>query len=234
MVFEAELKKLGVVSALKKKQGMTGTSVIIITPDSERTMNTCLGVCRLFSKDDVDEGLLKESKIFHITGYLIDTAPEAGYHALELAKRNGLTISFDLSDPFLVRAKREELRKVLEEYADIAFLNKEEAKLFTGKEPEEAIKEISGLCKIAIIKLGAEGSLISHEGKVYRIPGFKAKAIDTTGAGDMYAAGFLFGLTNGYSTEQAGMIASFVAARMVEVVGARLNKDINEEIRDMF
>lgn len=233
-IFEAELKKLGVVSRLARKKGMTGTSVIMITPDSERTMNTCLGVCRLFTKEDVDEELLRESKIFHTTGYLLDTAPEAGYHALELAKKHGLTISFDLSDPFLVRAKRDELREVVKKYADIAFLNKEEAKLFTGKEPKEALEEISQMCRTAVIKLGADGSIISHEGKVYKIPGFKANAIDTTGAGDMYAAGFLFGITNGYSVEQAGRIASYAAARMVEVIGARLDRSLNGNIKSLF
>ncbi len=233
-IFEAEMNKLGVRSALSKKEGMTGTSVIIITPDSERTMNTCLGVCRAFRKEDVDEGLLKESKVFHTTGYLLDTAPEAGYHALKLAKKHGLIISFDLSDPFLIRAKRDELRKIVEEYADIAFLNKEEAKLFTGKEPEEALEEISGMCRTAIIKLGAEGSLIKHEGHVFRIPGVRVNALDTTGAGDMYAAGFLFGITNGYSVEQAGKIASYAAAKVVEVVGARIDRPLKEEIKAIF
>jgi len=233
-IFEAELSKLGVVSSLSRKEGMTGTSVIIITPDSERTMNTCLGVCRLFTKEDVDEKLLSESKVFHTTGYLIDTAPEAGYHVLKLAKKHGLIISFDLADPFLIRAKRDELRKIVEDYADIAFLNKEEAKLFTGKEPDEALKEIAGMCRTAVIKLGAEGSLISHEGKVYRIPGVRVNAVDTTGAGDMYAAGLLFGITNGYSVEQAGKIASYAAAKVVEVVGARIDRSLKDEIKALF
>ena len=233
-IFEDKLTKLGVVSNLKKKEGMTGSSVILITPDSERTMNTCLGVCRLFGKEDVNEKELINSKIFHTTGYLIDTAPEAGYHALELAKKHSLKISFDMSDPFLIKAKKEELRKILENYADIVFLNEEEARLFTGKQPEEAIKEIQKLCRTVIIKLGAEGSLISHENKISRIPAFKVNAIDTTGAGDMYAAGFLFGITNGYSIEQSGKIASFAASKVVEVIGARIDYSLKAEIPKLF
>jgi sugar/nucleoside kinase (ribokinase family) len=233
-IFEQKLNELGVVSRLKLKKGITGSSVIIITPDSERTMNTCLGVCSLFGKADVDEKDLLDSKIFHTTGYLIDTAPEAGYHALKTAKKNGITISFDLADPFLIRAKRDELRKIVEDYADIVFLNKEEAKLFTGKEPAEALEEISKMCKTAIIKLGAEGSLIKSDGKIYRIPGVKVKAVDTTGAGDMYAAGFLYGITNGYSVEQSGRIASYAAAKVVEVIGARIERSLKEEIKGKF
>ena len=233
-IFEQKLTELGVSSNLKKKQGMTGSSVILITPDSERTMNTCLGVCRLFSKQDIDEKSLLDSKLFHTTAYLIDTAPEAGYHALQLAKSHNIPISFDMSDPFLVRAKKAELQKILRDYADIAFLNEEEAKLFTGKKPEEALKEISKLCRTVIIKLGAEGSIIRSEGKTYRIPGVKARAIDTTGAGDMYAAGFLFGITNGYSVEQAGRIASYAASRVVEVIGARIDYSLKAQLNKLF
>jgi sugar/nucleoside kinase (ribokinase family) len=233
-IFEQKLTELGVSSDLKKKQGMTGSSIILITPDSERTMNTCLGVCKLFSKQDIDEKNLIDSKLFHTTAYLIDTAPEAGYHALELAKKHSIPISFDISDPFLARAKKAELQKILADYADIVFLNEEEARLFTGKSPEDSLKEISNLSKTVIIKLGAEGSIISSEGKTYRIPGFKAKAIDTTGAGDMYAAGFLFGITNGYTVEQSGMIASYAASKVVEVIGARIDYSLKSHLSKLF
>lgn len=233
-IFEKKLSELGVISNLRKKPGMTGSSVILITPDSERTMNTCLGVCSLFSKSDVNEEDLKESKIFHTTAYLIDTAPEAGYHALALAKKHNIPISFDMSDPFLVRAKKEELHKILQDYADIAFLNEDEARLFTNKEPEEAAKELQKLCRTVIIKLGAKGSLISHEGRLFRIPAYNVRAIDTTGAGDMYAAGFLFGITNNYSIEQAGRIASFAASRVVEVIGARLDYSLRDQLQKLF
>ncbi len=233
-VFEEKLLSFGVKSNLRREGDLTGTSVILITPDSERTMNTCLAACSLLKKKHIDSSDIKESKIFHTTAYLIDTAPEAGYHALEIAKSSNIPISFDMSDPFLIRAKKEELKKILKDYAEIVFLNEEEAKLFTGMPPQEALTEISKLCKTVLIKLGAKGSLMSHEGKIYRIAPFKVSAIDTTGAGDMYAAGFLFGITNGYSVEQSGKIASFASAKQVEVIGARLDYSLKDEIKRLF
>jgi sugar/nucleoside kinase (ribokinase family) len=232
--FEEQLTKLGVVSHLKKKHGMTGTSVIIITKDSERTMNTCLGVCKQFAKGDLNEGDLLASSMLYLTGYLIDTAPEAGYHALNLAKAKGIPIAFDVADQFLVRAKKEEFSKLIKDYCDIVFLNKDEARLFTGKEPEDAIREISLLCKTVVVKVGSEGSLVCSEGKLYKIAPFKVKAVDTTGAGDMYAAGFLFGITQGYSIEESGKIASFAASRVVQAIGARLDYSLKEEVKKLL
>ena len=155
-------------------------------------------------------------------------------HALELAKEQSIKISFDLSDPFLVREKGHELKEVARDFADIIFLNKEEARLFTGSKPIDALIPLSKLADTVVIKLGEKGSIISEKGTIKKIIPFKVDALDTTGAGDMYAAGFLYGITNGYSTKEAGLIASYSAAKIVEVMGARLNNSIRAEIKEKF
>lgn len=233
-VFESKLSEFGVHSNLIKTKGDTGTSVILITPDSERTMNTHLGVCSLLEKKHIPVNNLLKSKIFHTTAYALDTFPEATIHAMELAREQGIQISFDLSDSFLVREKEHELRDVIRDYADIIFLNKEEARLFTGRKPIEALNILSKLADIIVLKLGSKGSIISDRGTIKKIIPFKVNAIDTTGAGDMYAAGFLYGITNGYSIKESGLIASFSAAKIVEVMGARLDYSIKDQIKDRF
>ena len=197
-------------------------------------MNTHLGVCSLFEKQHLSTKDLLNSKIFHTTAYALDTFPEATIHALELAREQGIKISFDLSDPFLIREKEHELRDVVRDYADIIFLNKEEARLFTGKKPIEALNVLSKLADTVVLKLGAKGSIISEKGTIKKIIPFKVDALDTTGAGDMYAAGFLYGITNGYSTKEAGLIASYSAAKIVGVMGARLDSSIKDQIKEKF
>ena len=232
--FEKKLADFGVHSNLVREEGVTGTSVILITPDSERTMNTHLGVCSLLQKKHLLVNNILKSKIFHTTAYALDTFPETTLHAMELAKEQGIMISFDLSDPFLIRAKKDELKQVIIDYADIVFLNAEEARLFTDKKPVDALKDLSKLCDIVVLKTGAEGSMVSERGTIIKIEPFKVDAIDTTGAGDMYAAGFLYGITNGYSLEDSGKIASFAAAKIVEVMGARLDYNLKDQIKERF
>lgn len=233
-VFATKLHEFGVVSNLIKTNAMTGSSVILVTPDSERTMNTHLGACGLLDKNHVSQEHLLNSKIFYTTGYALDTFPETTMYALEIARQNKIKISFDLSDSFLIRDKKEEIKYVVKNYADIVFLNEEEARLFTGKKPINALNDITKLCDIVALKIGAKGSIISQRGTIVRAPGFKINALDTTGAGDMYAAGFLFGITNGYSLKDAAMIGNYGASKIVEVMGARIEYSLKEKVRQRF
>ncbi|MBW2970757.1 adenosine kinase [Candidatus Woesearchaeota archaeon] len=232
-IFAEKLPLFGVKSNLTRVAGMTGSSVILVTPDGERTMNTHLGVCTQLVKQHIIEDEILKSKIFHTTAYALDTAPEAVMHALELAKRNNITISFDVSDPFLVRDKNVLMKEIVKKYADIVFLNKEEARLFTGHQPYEALGVIAKNGSTVALKIGSEGSLVLHNGKLYRISALKVNALDTTGAGDAYAAGLLFGLTNGYSMSDACRIASFSAGKVVEVMGARVGNSLKEDVIKM-
>lgn len=236
-VYEQKSNEDGVCTKLKKHNGkITGHAITFITPDSERTFATHLGAAMHLKKEDILDEDIAQSKILHIEGYQIED-PELRktvLHAIVLAKKHNTLVSIDLADPAIVKRNLADLKKIVKEHADIVFANEMEAKAFTGKEEEEeALLEISRLCDIAIVKLGKNGSLIKQKDNIYRIPSFKVNAVDTTGAGDMYAAGVLFGIANNISLERAGKIGSWAASRVVSQIGARLNVCLKDEIKEI-
>ena len=158
------------------------------------------------------------------------TLKEASLKAMKIAKKNNITISADLSDPSLIERNLDELRRIVKNYVDILFLNEDEAKVFTGeKDEKEALLKASKYVKLAIVKLGANGSMMKIRNNILKFKPFKPKQVlDTTGAGDMYAAGVLFGISNGLSLERSGKIASYAAAKVIEQVGARLNYNLRD------
>jgi sugar/nucleoside kinase (ribokinase family) len=232
-IYEEKIVNDGVVLRLSRADRITGHAITFITPDSQRTFAVHLGAALTLRKHHVFEEDLRNSKILHLEGYQLEDKRlrETCLHAISLAKKHGVKVSIDLSDPGVIRRNLEDLRNIVKEHADIAFFNEDEAREFTGKDAEDALGEIAKIVDIAIVKIGERGSLIKHGGKVYRVEGVKAnRIVDTTGAGDMYAAGILYGLTHGLSLEKAGKIASYSAAKVVEQVGARLGRDLRREI----
>ena len=147
-------------------------------------------------------------------------------HAVKVARDSKTKISVDLSDSELIKRNLDYLKKFIYDHVDIVFANETEASIFTGKEDREALQEISKLCDLAVVKLGERGSLIKKDNIVYEIKPNKVKVENTNGAGDMYAAGILYGLTNGIGLERAGSMASHLASLVVAEEGARLNKDL--------
>jgi len=230
--YHQKLIENNVISKVIKVNGITGKAITLITPDSERTFATHLGVSTLLEDSEINEADIIEAKYFHLTGYILGgkTTRKAAMQALEIAKNNNVKVCLDLADPNMVKTNKEILELVAKEYADIIIANENEAKEFTGQEPEQAINTLSEISEIAIIKLGKEGSLIKDKNKLIKIPGFKANAVDTTGAGDIYTAGFLYGLLNNLDLETSGKIASFIASKVVEVKGARLDNMPIEDI----
>jgi sugar/nucleoside kinase (ribokinase family) len=219
----ADTERSGVKSDIGRHDSMTGHAITFITPDSERTFATHLGAALMLNRDDVREEHIQNSKIIHLEGYLFEPPGllDACMRALELAKKHNVIVSIDLSDPGLIHRIRPTFDRVVNEYANIIFVNEEEAKAFTGKEEEDALHHLSELSDIAVVKLGSEGSLIKSGGLVYRIPVCATDVVNTNGAGDMYAAGVLYGLARGYSPDRSGRIGSFVSSRVVAQVGAR-------------
>ena len=215
-------------------EGATGSSIILVTPDSERTMNTYLGANREFGAADMDMGVVECAKFLYFTGYMWDTdlQKKAVLSALQTCRKNGTTVAFDVADPFAVNRNRNEFVKLIEDNADIVFANKEEARLLFGTEAAtDAVEELGKLCDIAVVKDGSAGSLVKRTGKeVERIPVRKIDAVDTTGAGDMYAAGFLYGLITGMSDRESGICGSYLASRVVETWGAQFAPDKRGEI----
>ena len=231
--FLKDMREMGVTIEVKPADvGQTGTCGILISEDAQRTMLTNLGVSSTLTEADIDENELKQSKYVYIEGYLLtgDTTKAAAYKAIELAKKHGIKVAFTASDPFLVNMLKDEIWNLIKGPVDLLFCNEEEAKSLTGKnDPIECAAEIHRHAENVAITLGPNGSIIMHGGEAIAIEGVSVAAIDTTGAGDMYAGGLLYGITNGLSWKQAGHLASHAAARIVSQLGARIQTRFTPE-----
>lgn len=208
----------------------TGRVMALVSRDSERTLATYLGAAAEMQASDFSVDMLKGYDYMYVEGYLVfnHLLIEA---AVEVAHKAGLKIAFDLSSYNVVEANLDFLKNILVNYVDIIFANEEEARALTGLEPEDALHEIANYCELSVVKIGKEGSLIKHNGEVTRVGVIPAKALDTTGAGDAYAAGFFYGLTNGYPMEQCGKIAALVSGKVVEVMGPNLPDSAWPEVK---
>ncbi|QDT39836.1 adenosine kinase [Stratiformator vulcanicus] len=230
--FLQDMRSLGVeIEVPQASDGQSGTCVILITPDAERTMLTHLGVSASLSPEDVSEEEIKQADYVYIEGYLFSGEPtkSAALHCIDVAVRNGVKVAFTVSDPFLIHQFRDEFLKLIEGPVDLLFCNLEEARaLTTLNDPIECAQELHQHCSNVAMTLGANGSIVMHGGEVIPIEGVSVDAIDTTGAGDMYAAGVLYGVTNGLTWKQSGHLASHAAARIVSQMGARLKKPFTE------
>ena len=230
-IYEQSTDDAGVVPRLSRIEGLTGHTITFITPDSERTFATHLGASLRFRKEHVFKEDIRHSAILHIEGYQLEDPEirEAVLHAVDIAKRHGRLVSIDLNDAALIRRNLEHFQEFVRDSADIVFVNEEEIKAFTGKEREEGLEAID--TAYAILKIGAGGSVIQHEGALIHIPAYETRVVNTNGAGDMYAAGILFGITHDIPLEKAGMIASYAAACIVADEPARLTKDIKRDVQ---
>ncbi len=230
----SDMRRMGVAIEVPATDGQTGTCVVLITEDAQRTLLTHLGVSSSLSPDDIDVEEIRKAQYVYVEGYLF-TSPEpkaAALKVIELAKANGVKVAFTVSDPFLINLFRDEFWKLIEGPVDLLFCNLEEARSLTGEhDPIDCAHKIHEHADNVALTLGPEGSILMHAGEAIPIEGVQAEAIDTTGAGDMYAAGLLYGITNGLSWQQSGHLASHAAARIVAQLGARLaNRFTDEEI----
>lgn len=214
---------------LKTGVAPTGIAAALVTPDSERTFAVNLGCAIELVPEDITAGMFAGYDFFHIEGYLVQNH-DLLQKAVEMAKSNNVKVSLDLASFDVVRDHLDFLKEIISEYVDIVFANEEEAKAFTGLEPVEALEEIYKVCDVAVVKTGRSGSLIKIDNRIYEVGVIKANAIDTTGAGDLYAAGFLYGLANGLSAEKCGHIGALLAGKVIEVMGAKIPKNIWPQI----
>jgi len=233
-----DMRRMGVAIEVPPSKGQTGTCVVLITEDAQRTMLTSLGVSGTLSADDIDEREIRQARYIYVEGYLFagPTTRLAARRAIELAKANGVKVAFTVSDPFLIHDHRDEFWELIEGPVDLLFCNLEEARSLTGMHDAiECAREIHRHSENVALTLGANGSILMHDGQAIPIEGVPVKALDTTGAGDMYAAGLLYGITCGLTWQQAGHVASHAAARIVTQLGARLkNRFSPEEIEALL
>ena len=237
-IYRQRLDSLNVKDNLAVSPNHTGSSIILVTPDSERTMNTFLGANRDFSPEDVVEDEISSATIFHFTGYMWDTEnqKQAVKKALAIAKAKGVRVSFDIADMFAVGRYRDSFMDLIKTSCDIVFANKEEARsLFDNYDAYECCRSMGKLCETAVVKNGKRGSYICYRGKIHEIPVQGPETpVDTTGAGDTYAAGFLYGQCKGYDIEKSGDAASLLAGQIIKQTGAQFSKEKSEELKKLL
>ena len=224
-----DLDSANVKTIINKSETTTGRAYTLITPDTERTFATYLGAAIELDVDDLNSIPFANYDILHIEGYLIQNTSLVET-SMKIAKENGLQISIDLASYNVVEAQRDFLSRIIPEYVDIVFANEEEARAYTGLNPYDALQTIAEQCDVAIVKIGKEGSLILADGETYKIDIIPVKTLDTTGAGDQYAAGFLYGYINKLGFKKCGKIGALLAGKVIENYGARISSNLWDEI----
>ncbi|MDR2979896.1 MAG: adenosine kinase [Bacteroidales bacterium] len=228
--FSSDLRNSKINDHLIYTDTDTGIATTLMTDDAERTFATYLGAAAMMTPEEIKKEIFQDYHYILVEGYLIFNR-DLILKVCQYAKEHGLKIAMDMASYNLVELNRDFIKMLLEEYVDIIFANEEEAKAFTGKEEYEALGELAKYCEVAVVKIGYRGSLASVHGQVTTIAPQPANCIDTNGAGDIYAAGFLYGLMNGLPIEKTGELASLLSARLVETTGAKLSDEQWKEVR---
>lgn len=230
--FVSDMKRTGVLPRIIKSETASGRAIALVTNDSERTFATYLGAAAKLTANDINDTTFMGYDILHVEGYLIINH-ELIEKAMQLAKDNGLKISLDLASYNVVEENLDFLRYLVEKYVDIVFANEEEAAAFTNdSDPETALDKISTICDIAVVKIGKHGAWVKKGDYKDREPEFPAKRVDTTAAGDNFAAGFIYGLVNNWSLDKCVKVGNIVAGNVIEVVGATMDEKRWKRIKD--
>jgi len=232
-----DLKSNGVDTNLTSEtapKGITGKCLVMTTPDANRTMNTFLGITSTFSVSEINETALKDSKYLYMEGYLVPG--EDGQKAMKLAKKlaeeNGVKVAMTFSDPSMVKYFKPQMEEIVGASVDLLFCNEEEAMLFTDTDTiESAREELKKVAKKFVITMGANGAMIFDGDTFVDIEPYKVDAIDTNGAGDMFAGAFLYAITNGHSYADAGKLASLASSKIVSKFGPRLELQQVKEVK---
>ena len=223
-LYREKLEALGVCDCLAEGEGATGSSLILVSEDGARTMNTFLGMSQELMNPDIDPDVIQSSKYLYLTGYLWDTESQkkAVLNALDEAKKREIKVALSLSDPFCVTRHKEDFINLLKGYASMVFCNQEEAFTLLDTEiTQKAVETLSDWTETAALTIGAYGALISHQGETCYIDPLPVRVEDTTGAGDAFAAGFLYGMTHDLSPLDSGRIGATLAAAVIGQTGPR-------------
>ena len=234
--YRQDMQDVGVgfdVPAASATDGPTGTCVVLTTPDAERTMCTNLSISGTLAPSDINVEQLKQCQYSYVEGYLW-TAPDpqaASIKTMEESKRHGVKVSFTLSDPFLLNSFRDDFQRVVTDYCDLLFCNADEVRQFLEIDSlDECAKKLGEMVDLAFITDSDKGCLVVNQKTVTTVEGFPVKPLDTVGAGDAFAGGVLYGLTNGYSNVQAARWGNYLGSAIVQIQGPRLEKAPVEEM----
>ena len=229
--FEQALENLGVEPIIFRGEERSGKCVSLISPDGERTMVTHLGAALELTAQEIEPEIFEGYDCLYVEGYLVQNH-ELIRSAARLAKECGLQVAIDLASFNIVAENLEFLRTLVRDYVDIVFANEDEAKTFTCEaEPLNALQAISEMASLAVVKIGTKGALIKQGDEVVHVGIMAAaKRVDTTGAGDFYAAGFMAGLCDGLSLRQCGTIGAITAGKVIEVVGTTFGEEAWQDI----
>ena len=230
--FREDLGRVDVPLLCEAGPGQTGTCTVMITQDAQRTMMTHLGIAAELGHEDVDPEAIAQAKYLLVEGYLLphERSLEATLEAIAVAKASDVNVALAVSDPFVIENCRNLLWELIEGPVDLLLLNDLEGQVLTGLDnPLECAREIHRHSADVVLTLGPEGSVLMNRGEASVIQVVPVEAVDTTGAGDMYAAGLLYGLTHGWSWPKAGRLGSHVAAKLISAMGSRLVKPLSEE-----
>ncbi len=229
--FVQALENLHVEPVVFRGTERSGKCVSLISPDGERTMVTHLGAALELEAEEIEPTIFDGYDCLYVEGYLVQNH-ELIEKAARTAKQCGLKVAIDLASFNVVAENLAFLRGLVQEYVDIVFANEDEAKAFTCEaEPVNALQAISELCELAVVKIGTRGALIKRGGDVVHVGIMAAaKRVDTTGAGDFYAAGFLAGLCSGLTLRQCGTIGAITAGKVIEVVGTTFGEEAWDEV----
>lgn len=229
--FEQALDNLGIKPVIFRGTNRSGKCVSLISPDGERTMLTHLGAALEMVAAEISPAIFEGYDCLYVEGYLVQNH-ELIECAISTAKRCGLKVAIDLASFNVVEDNIEFLRRIVSEYVDIVFANEDEARVFSAEsEPINALQYISEMCELAVVKIGMRGALIKQGEHVVHVGIMEAaKRVDTTGAGDFYAAGFLYGLTLGLDLRQCGTIGAVTAGKVIEIVGTTLSDEAWDDI----
>ena len=239
MLFKSDQEQYGVKSMLLKSEHSSGRSMVFVSGgNAERTFAVYLGAALDLVPEDLKPDYFEGYDYFHIEGYLVQNQALIR-KAVELAHDAGCIISLDMASYNVVESNNAFLHNIIDKYVDIVFANETEAKSFTKiSDPQESLEEISKHCKIAIVKVGKDGSWVKSAEEEYHIPAWEAEPVDATGAGDTYAAGFLYAHSLGLPLKVCGEVGSIIAAKVVEVIGTKMDvnrwKQANAEIQELI
>ena len=237
-LYKSDQEQYGIKSTLLKGESPSGRAMVFITaPNAERTFATYLGAALELVPEDLKPEYFEGYDYFHIEGCLVQNQKRIR-KAIEMAKAAGCTISIDMASYNVIESNKTFLHDIVENYVDIVFANETEAKSFTRLEPREALDEMAKYCDIAVVKIGKDGSMLKSGDEYHYIEAWPATPVDATGAGDTYAAGFLYAHSLGMPLKVCGEVGSIIAAKVVEVIGTKIDiprwKDAKKEIRELI